>query len=247
MVKVAERLVKGRFIERPNRFLGIVQMNKKKRIKCHIPNPGRMEKFLKKGTEVLPEHRPSPRRKTQYTMLYVKKDGFLILIDSILSNKIFREALEKQKIPEFRKYKMIEAEKPYGKNRKSRIDFLLDERVYIEIKSVNYQEQEKGYFPDAPSKRAQRHLKELSQIARNAKIDHESPEKKGLNSSQAWVVFLVQRNEIQSVSPFDEIDPTFGQLLRKGLKMGLKTRAYKIRFTEQGKSAFLGKEIPVLI
>ena len=70
----------------------------------------------------------------------------------------FKIALEMIKSGELFKANKIEKEKKYGK---SRIDFLLDKKILMEVKGCTLEENGKALFPDAPTIRGQRHITEL--------------------------------------------------------------------------------------
>jgi sugar fermentation stimulation protein A len=233
MVIIAKELISAVFVERLNRFVGIISINGVNH-KCHILNPGRMIKFLTPGAKILVEDRTDPKRKLSYSLIYVIGEKSLILIDSIVPNQIVKEALINRKIKEFKLAKEIKWEQKYGQKKRSRIDFLLDSNIYIEVKATNFCADRVGYFPDAPSTRAQKHVKELTHIIQS-------------NQGQAAVIFLSQREDIEEIRPFDEIDPKFGILLRQAADLGLVLLAYSIKFINGGLQAELGKEIPVVL
>ena len=232
LIKIADKLLEGLFVSRLNRFVGEVNL-KGNKILCHILNPGRMLRFLKPGTKVMVAHRPSPTRKIPYSLIYVVEEKTLILVDSQVPNTIFYEALQAHLIPQFAKTHIIEKERPYGHDFKSKIDFLLDQHIFIEIKSSNYEEAGIGYFPDAPSIRAQKHVKELIDVLEKS------------DQNQAWVIFLAQRTDVSEIRPLDKIDPEFGRLLRYGVKKGVKTAAYMLDFLNNGCEIRLGRELQV--
>lgn len=234
MVIIAKNLEEAKFISRENRFVGIIEINGRKE-KCHILNPGRMIKFLIPGAQVLVENRASPKRKLAYSLLYVKLPQTLILIDSIVPNAIVEEALQQNKVKELIPITEIKREVPYGTNHKSRIDFLLNNRIYLEVKATNYVEDEIGYFPDAPTLRGQKHLEELIKL------------KKELPDSECVVLFLGQREDIKKIKPFDKIDPEFGKLLRKASKQGVQLLGYGIEFSNGGKTAEIGSSLSVVL
>jgi len=232
MVKIANHLIPAIFESRENRFVGNFLLEGEIH-KCHILNPGRMIKFLVPGAKILVEDRRSPKRKIPFSLIYVVHPNSLILIDSIAPNKIVFEALQNKEISEFKNIKLIQSEKIYGINRHSRIDFLLDNRIYIEVKATNYVEKNVGYFPDAPSLRAQKHVKELIDLI------EKNP------NFEAYIFFIAQRTDINEIRPFDKIDHEFGKILRKGENMGIKLRGFEINFQKNGYNAVLGKEIPI--
>ena len=237
MVRIARKLEHATFLERENRFVGIIKIQEEPHEgqihKCHILNPGRMVKFLVPGAHVLVENRSHPNRKLDYSLLYVIHPDSLILIDSIVPNAIVGEALHQKKLLPFLHVRKFQREVPYGQNQKSRIDFLLDEEIFLEVKATNYQENQIGYFPDAPTIRGQKHVKELIQIATSE------------SKNQCYILFLAQRTDIHTIRPFDAIDPVFGQLLREAEHAGVRLLGYSINFKEDGKQAVLGNPIPV--
>ena len=232
MVKVASNLEEVVFLNRDNRFVGEFQRKNGEIHKCHILNPGRMKEFLYKGATVLVEDKwanGDTKRKLQYSLVYVRQNGILIGIDSILPNKLFEEALKSRKIEEFKDYKEYIREHKYGHDGKSRIDFLIDKNIVYEIKSTNFVKENEGRFPDATSTIEQKHMKELIE-----EMD---------KGNRAYVVFLIKRNDATSVRPYDEIDPEFGRLIRIAIKKGLKVIAYLIDYLDEGREAQIGKQI----
>lgn len=232
MVAIARNLIPAVFVSRENRFVGTIKIENEY-YPCHILNPGRMVEFLKPNCSILVESNSNPHRKLKYSLKYVVTPSSLILIDSIISNKIFLQALQERKIPEFEHVTLIKPEQPYGNGLHSRIDFVLDNNIFIEIKSTNYMVDHIGYFPDAPSQRAQKHVQELINLVIN------QPHLK------SYIIFIAQRTDIKEIRPFDRIDPKFSSLLREGFKKGVKISAFSIKFYDGGMFAELGASIPV--
>jgi sugar fermentation stimulation protein A len=198
-------------------------------------NPGRMQKFLLPGADILISQFPDGKHKLSFSLKYVVQPQSLILVDCQIPNKILGEALYAKKIPEFAHVQKILPEQSYGIHSHSRMDFLLDDYIFVELKSSNYVDHGHGYFPDAPSTRAQRHLLELMDvIAKNPK-------------NQAWVIFLAQRTDVDSIRPLDLIDPEFGRLLRLGAKMGLHYLGFGISFSADGTVATIGESLPIIL
>lgn len=234
MVRIASHLENATFINRENRFVGTFKKGSQIE-KCHILNPGRMIKFLVPGAQILVENRKNPKRKLDYSLLYVKHPKSLILIDSQTPNEIVYEGLKENQIEAFSAVRKIIREYPYGQAKKSRVDFLLDNQIYLEVKATNYEEHGIGYFPDAPTKRGQKHLRELIEI------------QKSQSEKSSAILFLSQRTDIKEIRPFDKIDPEFGQLLRTAAEKGVLLLGYSILFEQGGKIAKIGKEIPVVL
>ena len=232
MVKIAQKLEKALFINRENRFVGTIKIHNRVE-KCHIMNPGRMIHFLIPGAQVLVEDRSSPTRKLRSSLLYVLHPDSLILIDSQLPNAIVNEGLHNKKLVEFNNVQKIQREIPYGTEMRSRIDFLLDDSIYLEVKATNYVENQIGYFPDAPTKRGQKHLQELMAIQNSQ------------NGIQTYVLFLAQRTDIEEIRPFEKIDPKFTRLLHKAKKSGTEILGYSINFKKNGSEVYIGSSLPI--
>ncbi len=235
MVEAAKSLEPGIFLQRENRFVGEFKLSTGARDKCHIMNPGRMKEFLVPGAEIFVENRKknNPKRKLTYSLIYAKENETLIGIDSQLSNAIFEDALVNRKVEPFKKVKEIVREQTYGEEQRSRVDFVLDGTIFVEVKTTNCVIDGIAKFPDAPSTRAQKHIQDL--LFERTK------------GNEIWAVFLVQRADAKALRPYDRIDPKFGALLRDAVTKGLKTKAFLIRYSPGGLNATFGKEIPVLL
>lgn len=75
-----EHTVKGRFLERPNRFIAYVEVNGQ-RVICHVKNTGRCRELLTSGCTVVLEFHPHARemgRKTEFDLIAVYKGNLLI-------------------------------------------------------------------------------------------------------------------------------------------------------------------------
>jgi sugar fermentation stimulation protein len=234
MVQIAQHLEEAIFLRRENRFLGFVQIAGTE-MPCHIANSGRMQTFLVPNARVLVERRTDPTRKTPYSVLYTILPETLVFIDSIAANRIVLEAIQNHQIKQFEHAMIIQPEQHYGDASKSKMDFLIDSHIYIEVKSTNYAKNSISYFPDAPSSRACRHLEELMNILRK------DPK------NETWVILLALRTDTKEIHPFDTVDPEFGRLLRLGVKKGLKVLGFQIRIEQNGLFAFFGKELPVIL
>ena len=200
-------VVKGIFFERENRFAANVLV-KNQAVRAHVPSSGRMEELLVPGAVCYLTEIKGRERKTDFKLFAVGFKGGIVSIDSLIPNKLVHVALKQKVIPELADYDQIVPESVFGE---SRIDFLImndSSRCLVEVKSVTLSEGRVGLFPDAPSERGQKHLKELI----NAR-------EKGLD---AGVVFVVQREDADFFSPNYQQDPVFSSLLKEAFISGVK-------------------------
>jgi len=203
------RVRKAILIDRPNRFLGLVNLDNKV-TEVFIPNPGRMHELMIPGNEVYLRFNSAPHRKTNFDMIGLEYNGVLVSIDSNLPNRFIKRLLEARELPFFNTYNQVIAE-PHMYN--GRFDFRLDgldESILIEVKSCTLVKEERAIFPDAPTARGVRHLNHLAAAL-----------KENL-ATRAAVIFVIQRPDAKIFSPNDMTDPAFGDALRQAHSNGVE-------------------------
>ena len=150
-----KNIIKAVFISRPNRFIAKVLVDGHEET-VHVKNTGRCKELLIPGCEVWLTEPGTPERKTKYDLVAVRKStGVLFNIDSQAPNKVVKEWLETKG------YDRIVPEYTYGD---SRIDFYMEkenEKSLMEVKGCTLEVDGIGYFPDAPTERGVKHLREL--------------------------------------------------------------------------------------
>lgn len=198
-----ENLREGTFLERQNRFAGLIKYNGSIET-AHIHDPGRLKELLREGVEVL---FTESRGKLKYYIKAVKKNDEWVLLDSALHSKIALKLFDV--LPEFSEVKRIEKEVPLGN---SRIDFVLD-NIPLEVKGVSLVVEDTALFPDAPTKRGRRHVKEI--------IEH-----------NGMLLFLIFRGA-ERFRPNAETDPKFAELLSTARKRGIQIFTAQISFDGQ--------------
>ncbi|NPA52291.1 MAG: DNA/RNA nuclease SfsA [Aquificae bacterium] len=215
------KIEEGIFIDRPNRFVGLCQIDKKV-VKCHIADPGRLKELLTKNRKIFAVKNPKGY-KTDYKLVAVESDKEIILLNTSIHSKIGYEAI-KNGVLGFYPEK-IKKEVTFGK---SRIDYLINDKIFVELKGCNLKSEAKCLFPDAPTKRGEKHLKELIEAVN-----------KGY---QAYILILILR-ECTCFSPNFKLDKNFSNTFVKALSRGVKFRAFKIKI--KNFKIFLEKEIPL--
>lgn len=229
-MKIVRPLVEGFFLWRDNRFRASVRVGDRV-VAAHVPNSGRLTELLTPGRPVLLQEAGKSKRLTKYDLLMVSLPGTLISIDARLPNRLVEEAVISGRLEGFEGYTKVQREVRYGR---SRLDLLLegeDRRCWVEAKSVTLVREGIGYFPDAVTSRGRRHLEELV----NARAQGE----------RAAILFVVQREDAQSLSPHDESDPQFGVVLREAVRCGIEAYAYSCYVSRE--EIALEQRIPVLL
>lgn len=159
-----KEIVKGIFISRPNRFIAHVEVYGEI-VVCHVKNTGRCRELLIKGVTVILEINDIPSRKTKYDLVAVYKGNVLVNIDSQAPNKLFAEWVQKSDF--FKDIVYMKAETTY---QNSRFDFYIetiDKKIFVEVKGVTLEHDKIAMFPDAPTLRGIKHIKELMHAKEN--------------------------------------------------------------------------------
>lgn len=208
-----EDMVAGRFLRRPNRFIAHVEIGGTEEI-CHVKNTGRCRELLPEGTEVYCQRAANPDRKTKYDLITVKKGKRLINMDSQAPNIAAGEWLKNGGLGE------ISELKPETTHGGSRFDFSFvkdGRKCFLEVKGVTLENDGVCAFPDAPTERGAKHLRELTQAV-----------KEGYG---AYALFVIQMTDVKYLHPNDATDPAFGQALRDAAKAGVTVLAMDCKVT----------------
>lgn len=204
-----DKITKGIFISRPNRFIANVEIDGINEV-CHVKNTGRCKELLIPGlTTVYVQKSDNPNRKTKYSLIGVLKDGKKINMDSQVTNKVVYEWILEGGL--FENLKFIKPEKKY---KNSRFDFYIEtesEKAFIEVKSVTLENCGIAKFPDAPTDRGVKHIRELCEC-----ID---------DGYKAYIIFVVQMKDVLYFTPNDDTHKEFGDIIRMAYKKGVEVIA----------------------
>ena len=206
-----DNIAVANFISRPNRFIARVKLEGKE-LTVHVKNTGRCRELLLPGATVYLDKAQNPDRKTPYDLVAVEHDGKIINIDSQAPNQVVKEYLQR-----LGEYDLIKPEHKYGD---SRIDFYMEkgtEKYLMEVKGCTLFKNGTGLFPDAPTERGARHLRELIQA-----------QKEGY---KAMIAFVIQGEGIERVEPNSETDPEFAKAFYEAEKAGVQVLHLKCKVT----------------
>jgi sugar fermentation stimulation protein A len=221
-------LVAGRFVRRDNRFRVAVRVGREQ-VAAHLPNSGRLTELLVSGRSCWLTEFDSPHRKTRFDLTLVEFAGRLVSVDARLPNALFAEALAAEELEPFQGYDRCEREVRLGE---SRLDFRLSGPAgveWVEVKSVTLVEDGIAHFPDAPTVRGARHVRELVATVRSGE--------------KAAVVFVIQRPDARSFVPHDEADVAFGIVLRDAAEAGVGVYAWTCGVSRR--EIAIARQIPV--
>ena len=197
----------GIFLSRPNRFIARVEIAGNLET-VHVKNTGRCRELLPGGAQVWCQRSDNPNRKTQYDLITVKKGDRLINMDSQAPNTAAGEWLRAGGLGEISE---LRAESTHGDSRFD-FSFVKDGKTcFLEVKGVTLENDGVCAFPDAPTERGAKHLKGLTQAAKDG--------------FGAYVLFVIQMEDVKYLRPHDERDPAFGAALREAAENGVTVMA----------------------
>ena len=213
-------LIEGVLIKRYKRFLADIKLESGEIVTAHCANTGPMKGLLTEGAKVRISVSPSPKRKLPFTLeqisvLDTNNNEVWVGINTLFANKLIKKVIEKDLLREkIGEIEIIKSEVPYGKDKKSRIDFFLTPKssnpdirnIYIEVKNTTWITKDIALFPDTVTKRGQKHLMELKEL---------------IPRSKSVLVPCITREDANFFAPGDEADPLYGKLFRESLTAGM--------------------------
>lgn len=213
------RIVSGTFLQRPNRFIAHVLINGKEEI-CHVKNTGRCHELLVPKCTVYCSVSDNPQRKTKYDLIAVEKivkgRTLLVNMDSQAPNAAAKEWLASGASP-FGNISYLKPEFKYGN---SRFDFYLEcgkRKIFLEVKGVTLEDNGIVLFPDAPTERGVKHVRELIQCH--------------AEGFETYVLFVVQMERALYFTPNRKTHPQFADALCEAQNAGVQLLAYTCKVT----------------
>ena len=210
-------MLEGRFVRRRNRFIAEVLVNDVME-EVHVRNTGRLRELFIKDVPVLLEPAANPERKTRFSLVCVKKNEQWISVDSTAPNQVVEEMVRKGRL--FSDVNYVQREKTFGK---SRFDLYVEhagKKHYIEVKGVTLEVDGVAKFPDAPTERGVKHIRELMEA-----------KKQGYEAS---IVFVIQMKGVCAFKPNWATHPLFGEVLKEARNQGVDILAIDCIVTKDG-------------
>jgi sugar fermentation stimulation protein A len=212
-VNYVEPLVEAVLLRRYKRFLADIRLPDGSEVTAHCANSGRMTACWEPGVRCRVSFHDKPKRKLKWSLQQTCMGGTWVMVNTALPNRVVEEGIKAGRVAELSGWPIVEREKKLGE---SRIDLRLrDDNVthWVEVKNVTLVEGGRARFPDAVSVRATKHLGELVRAVQAG--DH------------ATLFFHVGRADCDVVGPADDVDPVYGQALRRAVEAGVGVLAYR--------------------
>lgn len=218
------QVISAVFMNRPNRFIANCLVQGQETV-CHVKNTGRCKELLVPGCTVYLTPGMNPTRKTPYDLIGVEHEGQIVNIDSMAPNAAVAEWLPTF-LPQGAE---IRGEYKFGD---SRMDFYAkagNQEYLLEVKGVTLQRDGVALFPDAPTTRGVKHLRELTRAV--------------AQGIPCYVVFVIQMKGVTHFSPNTQTDPAFAKALQEADSAGVKIVAMDCTVTPD--SMTLDQQVPV--
>lgn len=214
-MQLYDRPIPAVFLARPNRFIAQVRIGEREE-RVHVKNTGRCRELLIPGAPVWLAEGQNPARKTRYDLVAVQKGELLINMDSQAPNRAAAEALPRL----FPGVTDIRPEAVFGE---SRLDLFArngGRGLFVEVKGCTLEEDGVALFPDAPTQRGIKHLRELEN-ARRAGFD-------------AALLIVIQMKGPRLFRPNRRTHPAFADALAHAAAAGVRVLACDCAVTPEG-------------
>ena len=206
--------IRCKILKRVNRFKVKIEFDGRIEY-AHINNTGRLREYLIRGKRGFCLRFEKPK-KTKYRLFSIEVDGYGALIDTWIQGKAFERSIDLKLIPWLKGYRII---KRNVRLNRSIIDYLLrhgDEEVYLELKSAVQRIDGYASYPDAPSIRARRQLRDLIRYVEDG--------------GRATIVFMIGLRDVMGFRPSKDVDPETHKLLLGGSQIGLEIKAIGVYY-----------------
>ena len=207
-------LGKGRLIRRYQRFKADVELANGEHVTAHCPNTGAMHTCADPGQPVYLSQSDNPRRKLKYTWELIRMPTSLVGVNTRIPNQLVAKGIAGHFPGGLEGYSIIQPEITIAPH--TRLDLRLRHPgrrdCYVEVKNCTLVEDGAARFPDAVTSRGAKHLEELQRLV--------------AAGHRGAMVYLIQRMDAHYFKPADDIDPHYGEVLRRAISKGVEVIAW---------------------
>lgn len=222
-MKTSSQFEQGIFLKRYKRFFADIEWQGQV-ITAHVANTGSLKTCAEPNSPCLFTVHDDPKRKLKYSLEMVQANsGSWVGINTTLPNYLVKQALQEKMLKHWQEWDEVHPE--FKINAETRLDFRLkkinvEKFHYIEVKNVTLMREGKAQFPDAVTTRGQKHLREMMTLMEQG--------------HSAELVFVVQREDCESFTTADDIDPEYGKILKLAITAGLQVTVLKTKLGPGG-------------
>jgi len=223
--------LKATFLKRYKRFLVDVLLDSGEIVVAHTSNTGSMLSCLEENAPILISQHDNPLRKTKFTWELIKINGTWIGVNTQKANDLAELIIKNNLIPHFfPDFTLLKREWVFND---SRFDMYIEnqrEKCFLEVKNVSYKHENGAFFPDAISKRGQKHLIDLMKARKQ--------------NYRAVMFYIIQRNDVNFFAPAAHIDKAYAELFWQAVSEGVEV--YPIRMSVSPEGIHFDKVLPLI-
>jgi len=218
-----------KIIRRANRFVVEVEQGGARR-RAYINNTGRLREYLVEGRTGYchPHRRPG---RTELRLFAVEDAGAAALIDTQYQMRALEVAVERGLIPWLRGCRVARRNPRLGS---SVLDYLLDcpgGQLYVEVKSAALRSGDYAAYPDCPTLRGRRHIRELIE-----------------NRGRTALVFIAAIPGAKAFTPYEQGDPLVAELIAEAAQAGVIVKAIGLYYDPRSGAVVLySPDLPVVL
>lgn len=209
-------LISGVLLRRYKRFLADARLDSGETVTMHCANSGRMTACCEPGRPVYLSRSDDPRRRLRYTWELIRMPDSLVGVNTQVPNRLVAGAIAAGAVPELAGYGPPRREVSVSPG--TRLDILLERAgsppCFVEVKNCTLVRDGEAAFPDAVTERGRKHLEEMTRMVREG--------------VRCVMFFLIQRMDAAFFLPADDIDPDYGQALRRAARAGVELLPYDV-------------------
>ena len=212
------------FLDRPQRFLAIMQFEGNREETVYCANPGSMTGLLVAGNRAVLWDSENVKRKRRYTWRAVEFEGNWVGTDTHLSNRIVEEIIKEKLLAEFESVTETLREQTIEDG--VRVDFVLKSDkgdCLVEVKSASIVLNGQARYPDSKTPRG---VKQLGAITRQVK-----------SGRRALLLFLVQRSDVDSFCITKAFDPEYAEAFDEAIAAGVEVIGVAVNVCPEGFSS----------
>lgn len=227
-------LIPGVLLRRYKRFLADVRLDDGELVTALVRNTGSLRGCCDPGARIWLRRNEGPHQRYPLTWTLFEHGRNLVCVDTGLPNQIVFDYVRNGGVAQLSGFKEYLREVPYGAASRADIccrvhpEHML-RRCWVEVKATTMREGRCALFPDAVTARGRKHLLELQ-----AAIALED---------EACQIFFIQRGDVDTFRPADEIDPAYTAELRRAAAAGVRLIALRAKVSRT--SIEIEREIPV--
>jgi len=227
-VTAGPALLEGSFVDRPNRFVVVIDLADGRRVRAHLPNTGRLTHVTQPGTRYMLEPVDDPKRVTRFTATRAW-DGCWVALDASRAPSLLADWLAGNELPGFGPVGSLEREVGLGRRRIDLVAHTPGGAVWLEVKSGGRAQDGRALLSQTPSSRAAAQLGSLSEVV--------------AAGAPAAVAFVVQRPDVETLLIEGDADRGWIESVTKAARAGVALLAFGCAVTHE--SVWIDRQLPI--